>query len=167
MNVYIDELIQRYRRKGILVDTNILLLYCIGAVNKNEISIFKRTKQFVPEDYDTLLGLLNNFESIVTTPNILTEVSNLSGQLKDNLKLTYFNFFKENIKLLKEEYVPSLQAANIPEFSRFGLTDAAIINHAKGKYLVLTEDFHLSQYLQHEGIDAINFNHLRPFFWKT
>ena len=48
-------------------------------------------------------------------------------------------------------------------FPRFGLTDTAILLAAKGKYLVLTDDFPLAQYLQTEAIDVINFNHVRKW----
>ena len=86
MSNYIIELLQRYRGKGVLLDTNILLLYFVGAFNPEEIPRFKRTKMFTVEDHDTLVGILGYFEKIVTTPNILTEVSNLSGQLAEHLK---------------------------------------------------------------------------------
>lgn len=48
-------LLAKYSTKGILIDTNIFLLYLIGSVNRKRISRFKRTIQFVPEDYDLLL----------------------------------------------------------------------------------------------------------------
>lgn len=47
----IDSLWARYRQKGILVDTNILLLWFVGAVNRDRISQFKRTQKFSPEDF--------------------------------------------------------------------------------------------------------------------
>ncbi len=46
-------------------------------------------------------------------------------------------------------------------FSKFGLTDSAIIELVKEKYLVLTDDAILFQYLEKNRIDVINFTHLR------
>ena len=46
MTNYLDSLFARYRQKGILVDTNILLLLFVGSVNRKRISQFKRTQQF-------------------------------------------------------------------------------------------------------------------------
>jgi uncharacterized protein YaiI (UPF0178 family) len=46
-------------------------------------------------------------------------------------------------------------------FARFGLTDAAIANAAQRPMLVLTDDLPLYQTLVHQGVDAINFNHIR------
>jgi hypothetical protein len=71
----IESLFSRYRQKGVLVDTNILLLYFVGATNRERISRFNRTQNFIPEDYDLLLQVLGYFQTIATTPNILTEVS--------------------------------------------------------------------------------------------
>lgn len=167
MTDYIVALLQRYRRRGALVDTNLLLLYFVGSFDQKEIPKFKRTKGFATEDYSTLLRLFEHFEKIVTTPNILTEVSNLSGQLAEYLKLDYFTVFAHGIILLDEHYSPSADIAKTEEFRQFGLTDAGIsCLAAKGNYLVITDDFRLSQYLQKKGIDALNFNHIRPIYWK-
>lgn len=76
---YTTSLIKSYKQRGILIDTNILLLWFVGSVNRQRISKFNRTEKFEPEDYDLLLRLLEYFfPKIVTTPNILTEVNSLS-----------------------------------------------------------------------------------------
>ena len=161
----IDQLIQRYKQTGIFVDTNILLLYFIGAFDQNLIPKFKRTRQFTVEDHTILVRILDFFDKVVTTPNILTEVSNLSGQLGEPAKSHYFKKFSSDITLLEEEYVASKDVADMQEFVRFGLTDTGIVHLTKGKYLVLTDDFPLSQYLQSAGVDVINFNHIRIAYW--
>lgn len=161
----IDQLIQRYKQSGIIVDTNILLLYFIGAFDQNLIPKFKRTRQFVVEDHATLLRILGIFDKVITTPNILTEVGNLSGQLGEPVKSEYFKKSASGISLLEEEYVASQDVADMQEFVRFGLTDTGVIHLTRGKYLVLTDDFPLSQYLQSTGVDVINFNHIRSAYW--
>jgi len=70
------------------------------------------------------------------------------------------------LQVLQEEYVPSA-AALANRWARFGLTDAAIATIAKNGYLVLTDDFPLSQGLQNEGIESLNFNHLRDAHSRT
>ena len=45
------QLLKKYQSKGILVDTNILLLWLVGRVNQKRISRFNRTKKFLPEHY--------------------------------------------------------------------------------------------------------------------
>jgi rRNA-processing protein FCF1 len=162
---YFDELVKRYCRTGILLDTNILLLYFVGTFNEDEITRFNRTKMFTPEDYSTLVKILSRFDKIITTPNILTEVSNLSPQLEGHLKSSYFELFARRIAVFDEHYVPSIEIARTDEFKRFALTDAAIFCLAKTKYLVLTVDLPLCNSLQKNGVDAINFNHIRVYNW--
>ena len=162
----IRKLIALYANKGILIDTNILLLYFIGSFNRTLISRFKRTLQFTLEDYDTLLFLLYHFEKLITTPNILTEVSNLSGQLGEPTRTSYFQFFAEGITKMDERYINSAQVVEKEPFDKIGLTDMGILEISRKQYLVLTDDFQLSQTLQTKDIDVINFNHVRVLGWE-
>ena len=82
MNQQINEIFDRYQQSGILIDTNILLLYFVGSYDIQQISRFKRTKKFVVEDYKLLTRIWNSFKKIVTTPHILTEVSNWGKDLR-------------------------------------------------------------------------------------
>jgi hypothetical protein len=162
----IELLIGKYAQKGILIDTNILLMYVIGSYDKELIPRFKRTSEFAIEDYDTLLSLLVHFERHVATPNILTEVNSLSGQLGEPARSECFKLFAEKVLLIDEQYIESRLITNKEGFIKFGLTDIGIMSLAKGKYLVLTDDFRLSQFLQTRGSDVINFNHVRLFGWS-
>ncbi|MHC5611470.1 MAG: PIN domain-containing protein [Nostoc sp.] len=74
MKSLIASLVRRYCQKGILIDTNILLLFLVGSVNQERINKFNRTQQFIPEDYKLLLAFIGSFQKLVTTPNILTKV---------------------------------------------------------------------------------------------
>lgn len=159
--IEISALLARYYTKGILIDTNILLLYLVGRVNRERIPRFKRTAQFIPEDYDLLLQLVNNFQKIITTPSILTEVNSLANQIGEPERSQCLNIFAWLISQIDEEYLKSSIIVNSDIFSRFGLTDCGITSIAKNKYLVLTDDLKLSLYLKAIGIDTINFNNLR------
>lgn len=164
----LSESIQRYRTTGVLVDTNILLLLFIGSVDRRLIERFKRTmaRGFEASDYELLTSFLKLFEDrVVTTPHILTEVSNLAGQLGSQ-KQRFFSYFAKGISQLIEHYKPSADLARAVSFAKFGLTDTAIIDLVKGQYLVLTDDFRLSNYLGKQGVDALNFNHLRFDNWR-
>src|ERR1039458_1874586 len=63
---------------GLLVDTNLLVLYAVGTVNRNRIETFKRTRQYTMDDYDLLVRMLGNFEHLYTVAHVLAEVSNLT-----------------------------------------------------------------------------------------
>jgi hypothetical protein len=73
---------------ALLLDTNLLLLLFIGG---KDISLIKKAKTlaaYTEEDYELLqeLASLNRFTVLLTTPHIITEVSNLLGKERDDIK---------------------------------------------------------------------------------
>lgn len=160
---YVIQMIGRY--KGLLIDTNLLLLYFIGMYDPDRIQRFKRTMAFTVDEFHLLATLFGSFDKIITTPSILTEVSNFSRQLPKNLHSNFFSDFATRIPMLEEHYTDSGAISASEHFTRFGLTDSGIVDTVKGNYLVLTDDLPLFGYLQNLGIDAINFNHIRALAW--
>jgi hypothetical protein len=157
----IKTLIQRYANRGAFVDSNLLLLLIIGTIDENIIAGFKRTQKYTVEDYHALANLLAPFSMLCTTPNVLTEVSNLGNALKSERKSLFFNLLSRHIKTLDERYFPSEQIAHSPEFIKFGLTDSVLIKLSIQGILLVTDDFPLAQYAERAGADVINFNHIR------
>jgi len=161
----IKRVIAVYRDKGVLIDANLLVLFVVGLFDKRLISNFKHTKQFTPEDFKTLEAFLDNFKVFITTPNIVTEVSNLCGHLHEDKREGYSKVFSSLIKNLKEHYIMSAEVCEMKEFFKLGITDAGVVRLADKDFLVLTDDFALSQALQKQGISVFNFNHLRLLGW--
>lgn len=165
MSVENLERITRHRGKPILIDTNILLLYFVGGYDRTLIGRFKRTKAYTPDDYDLLLRVVPLFRNILVTPNILTELSNLAGQLDKGTAIDFFERFADEVQTVDERYVESIEAAGHVRFPRLGLTDATIHLLAAERILVLTDDLRLAGTLEADGFDVINFNHLRWMNW--
>ncbi len=165
MRRYTKRLINKYNNKGILIDTNILLLHFIGNYDPNYIPLFKNTSKYVPNDYKTLQVLFGMFSQVYTTPNILTEVSNLAGQLESSRRKKVFQDMQDSIRILKEEYVQSKEVTTDPYFATIGLTDSGIKALSEKGILILTDDFRLSQILQSQKLDVINFNHIKVYNW--
>lgn len=167
MNQDVERLVSIYARKGLLIDTNILLLYYVGYVNRERIARFKRTKQFLPEEYDLLVNFIRTFSKLVTTPNILTEVSNFINQLKEPERSQCYALLAESTEIIQENYVPSLKIVKQGwGFQKYGLTDCSLVSLARDEYLVLTNDLKVADYLQSQNVDTINFNHLRQLSWN-
>lgn len=162
MNPYV-QLVQRYVRTGLLIDTNLLLLYLVGILDRGRITTFDRTDKYTLEDFDTLNAIIGRFRNVVTTPHILAETSNLGGQLGGKLREAFFDVLAQATTVLDEQYVASRDA--MQGYRRFGLTDAGIMAIA-GTYLVITDDLPLSNYLLSTGVDVINFNWIRSYNWK-
>ncbi|MCA1630376.1 MAG: hypothetical protein LC785_04070 [Acidobacteria bacterium] len=162
----LEHLLIQYKSEGVLIDTNLLLLFFVGLYDPERIPKFKRTATFTVEDFQTLLGFFKFFGKVVTTPNILTEVSNLAGQLPEKLKQSFYPLFAQQLTLLEEHYATSAKLSSTEQFPRLGLTDSGIFDLSQNRYLVLTDDFRLAGYLDSRGIDVINFNHIRPMNWS-
>lgn len=100
------------------------------------------------------------FTHIHTTPNILTEVSNLGKKAGEE----FYPILGEIINSLEEMLLASKDAVRSPLYGQCGLTDAGL--YALGsEHLVVTADFALYVSLRHKGIDAVNFNHVRTAAW--
>ena len=164
-NVIIKSLIVKYSNKGILVDTNVLLLYLIGNFDVKFITNFKRTSSYTQEDFFVLNKFIKCFKRRLTTPNILTEVSNLSPNCNNLRWRGYFENFKNEIEIVDEKYFQSNNLSKMDEFSFLGLTDSSIIKIAQQKYLVLTDDLPLYDRLQKQKLDAVNFIHIKTANW--
>jgi hypothetical protein len=166
VNEHVEQVLTRNRNKGALIDTNLLLLLFVGSVRRELIGNFKRVNKFAVEDYDTLFNVVNYFGKVFTTPNILTEVSNLAGQLSGTDRDDCFQNFSKTLTLLEETYIPSKSVAESGSFKKFGITDAGIAQFAVDHHLVITDDLPLYHFLTTSGYDALNFYHLAPINWK-
>jgi hypothetical protein len=155
-------LIEKYSSKGALIDSNLLLLIAVGIYNRTRIASFKRTTQYTVRDFVLIIGLFDNFRRRVTTPHIITEVSNLARQLSEAEHKAVSAVLKFLIENTLEIYAPSVTLTENGLFPSLGITDCAILQASEG-VLVLTDDFRLSNVLSSLGRDVININHIRHF----
>lgn len=161
MSAELGRLVAAYRQHGILVDTNILLLFFVGSYEPNWITKFKRTYQFNERDYQLLVSFLAAFERRITTPHILAEVSNLAGQLPHAVRYPFYQVYAALLDRLFEVHAAAAEIAQLPNFPRLALTDSGIELVARGRYLVLTDDAPFGGHLRGAGVDAITFAQLR------
>jgi hypothetical protein len=155
-NQYLLGLIRKYKKKGLFLDTNILLLYIIGSLDKSLIRNTKSTAMFDARDYEKIKVFIDYFDIKVTSPHVLTEVSDLLGESSNYQKLlkTFINFSIE-------KYKTSAEIAENKSFSKFGLADSAILEISKGSHLIFTADNRFYGYLNSIGVDALNFDSLK------
>jgi rRNA-processing protein FCF1 len=162
----VASLLAKYASSGVLLDTNILLVYLVGRYSVEKIERFKRTNTFTRKDFQFLSGFVRQFHRIVTTPHVLTEVSNLAAHLEEPDRRSCFATFREELSVLHEISHPAVVISqNNSAFERLGITDVAIPAAAGQKYLVLTDDLLLHHSLWDNGVEAINFNHIRLSGW--
>jgi hypothetical protein len=147
--------LEKFHGKRLLLDTNLLLSYFMGC--------FYRVNQQVPrhgafqeDEFLLLAQTIEHFKKagrVLTTPHLLTEVSNLSKGLKEN-RAAFLGFIRHMIRDLDERFDQKrLGAAHLSErdcFLRFGLADAAVIDLTHDPLLILTNDKPMARYLQNE-----------------
>jgi hypothetical protein len=158
-------LIEKHRSKGALIDANLLVLYLVGKTNKRRARDFKPGDDFEIEDLDLLEQLVAYLGKPITTPHILTEVSNLA-KLHGKELSAFRQGYKALVEQMDEFYDESRAVVADASFMPLGLTDAAIAMLSRRNLLVLTLDLDLWLTLQRRGVDAVNFNHLRALNWR-
>jgi predicted nucleic acid-binding protein len=150
---------------GLLVDTNLLVLYVIGTVTRNRIETFKRTRQYTKGDFDLLIRALGNFEQLYTVAHVLAEVSDLTD-LQGAERRQARHVLKQTISLLNEPEMSSTRAAEDLLYQDLGLVDAAIGAVARAhNCTVLTDDLDLYLRLSRDRVNVFNFTHLRARAW--
>lgn len=161
-----DQLFARHRGKNILLDTNLLLVFLTGEIGVQFFERFDRVSKYTIQDYELIVQILSSFRVLVTTPHILTEVSNLANKLSGSYRrdwyanLAAFVMSDEQEIGVRETWVPAKRLAALPEFLDFGITDSAV-GELVSNALVVTDDFRLSGALRNKGIDVLNFKELR------
>ena len=158
---------ERYKPKGILIDANLLLLYLVGTYDQRLIGDGKYNKlsKYTIEDYEILIRLKSLFRRTVTTPHVLTEVSNLVGDMPERLKMQCFDKFCEVLSDFEELAEPSFEAAQRTEFRFLGLTDTVLAKVSE-QFLIVSDDGRFIANLNGSGLDALNFNHLRQHLFQ-
>lgn len=97
----------------ILIDTNTLLVFLVGLMNPALIERKKRIKMYNAEDFENLLSFItskigNDYQKIITLPNVWTEVDNLLNHANLGIdggnKFTYIQELKKLIFTTTEQY---------------------------------------------------------------
>lgn len=161
-----ERLFAHHRGKTVLLDSNLLLVLLSGALGTRIFKTFKRISEYQFSDYELLTRLLGSFSILLTTPHILTEISNLAESLTGTYRRDWDTNFvalvrSEKTRIgVREKWTSAAELSERPEFLPFGLTDTALAELST-EALVLTEDYRLSGFLKSRGIPVLNFSDLR------
>lgn len=168
MSSYDEVLVERYMGKGLLVDSNLLLLHLIGCYDLGLIINGNLTKlsQYSEEDFNILQRLINLFPKTVTTPHVLAEVTNLASDLPESTRVSCLGKFVPIFSNFDELEVDSFELAGRQEFCYLGLTDTALAKLSTD-YLIVTSDARLIGRMNLMGLEGLNFNHLRSHLLRA
>ncbi len=162
--VYAEVLIEKFRRRGLVFDSNLLLLYLVGLHDRSLIGDgkYNNLSKYTSEDFNILVRFRGLFSRAVTTPHVLTELSNLANDFPQAIKIKCFASFQKTFAQLNEISVSSLQASRRLEFNFLGLTDC-VLAELTPDFLMVSDDARLVNKLGLSGPQCLNFNHLRGY----
>jgi hypothetical protein len=151
--------------ESLILDANLLVLLVVGSVDERQVPSFKRTRAYTREDFRLLIGHMAQFGTLVVTPHILAEATNLLDDLKEPLRTTAFLFLRELISRSEERFEASVELAGRRQFVRLGLADTAVHSVSEAGAALLTADLDLYLAASATSQHAVNFNHLRSGAW--
>ena len=150
--------------RSLALDSQLLLLYVVGATSRGYIEKHKRLKAYTVADFDLLLVLLGDCSQLLLTPNTLSETSNLVDHIAEPARGRIYAVFKAMLSQpeFEERYEPSRQVAMQEELPRLGLTDCTLLSLCvERRTPLLTADLQLYLAALRRGGEVVNFNHLR------
>lgn len=152
----------------LILDTPILLLFLVGSYDSDYIKNFKRTQKYTTQDYQKIKRIINQFEKVYITPQILAEISNLSFEIDSNRLGLYMKNLINQLRSYSEKYISmTILLEKYDLLSKIGFTDLATLEAAnKQDFYILTDDFPLSQRARKLGYQALNFTQLRGYEWS-
>lgn len=146
-----------------MLDTNILLLWLVGNVDATLLLTFKRVQSCEERDIALLERLLRPFQRMITTPHILTEVSNFVDQSPVHRRAKLVEALRDFIENHAEIFEAATELSSRSEFNLLRLSDTALISLSSNA-VVITTDFHLSERIASQGGQAINFSRARSSY---
>ena len=99
---------------ALVLDTNLLILVVVGRGAPELIARHKNLKTFSLEDYQNVRRHVARASRLLATPHILTETSNLLGQIGEPDRrrvLAAFAAIINDIEIIDEIHVPARRAA--------------------------------------------------------
>ena len=149
-------------KQRLLIDSNILALLAVGTTSRSYVLRHKATKAYSIEDFDLLMNLCSQYREIVFTPHTLTETSNLLCRgVLEPARTEIMKVLQLMIDRTDEVSLSSSIAAQLPEFLRLGLTDAALISLSDETLCMATDNLDLFLAASAAGHAPTYFTYLR------
>jgi hypothetical protein len=147
---------------AVAVDTNLMLLLVVGRTRRDFIPKHKRLKAYAESDFDLVANMLKDVETVLTTPNVLTEVSNLLVQgVLEPLRSQLLETFSLFVTAMNEQYYPSRSTIAYDGFARLGLADSTWLCLLDVDSVLITDDRELTCHAQARGIHVLNIDALK------
>lgn len=153
--------------RRVLVDSELLVLLCVGLEDPNRIRTTDVTKAFSEADFVGLTHLLSAAHELVLTQAVLAEASNHLDR-KEWSRSALLGGLARLIQKTPEVVVLSKTVAGHPYFPALGFADSALWVCALDEdCTVLTKDRRLAGLLRVAGVRVVNFNDFRHLWMAS
>lgn len=128
--------------QNVALDSNLLVLYCVGVSRPEKIGSHKRLRPYRKEDFNNLRRIMSGAENLVIISYSIAEVSNLLD--KDALwQSVYLPVLRELVGASKEIVPDSARVLRERTTEWLGVTDSAWLHLLDDDTLFLTSDSRL------------------------
>lgn len=145
----------------LLLDSNMIVLYCVGRVRRELVGEHRRTREYSEDDWNSLSSIIDVSRSISISSYSVAEASNLAENASHSIVV--LDSLAKFVKRAEEVHTPVREAVEHSAFLRLGATDCALLCElAKNSSLLLmTKDLKLSLEAARLGLQVVNFAHLQ------
>lgn len=145
---------------NLLLDTNLLVVVVVGLTDVRLVGTHKRTKAYTRQDYEILAGLVEAAETLVTTPHVLAEVSNLLGD-DDPRGCALQRTLRDLVFGNEERYEHASVVCRHDAFERLGMADCGVLSVLDNRTHLVTADLGLYLRAAAEFPHVTNYTHVR------
>lgn len=156
------EFLRACTTKGILIDSNLLILLAVGGRDPSYIPSHPKTSSYTKDEYDFLVRLIKLCnQRIFVTPYLLAEVSNHTIDDDRQGNNPYYAIARKIVESAEEAYHHKDNILSLPELRYLGFSDVSILRAVEDiECAVITNDGKLYSKLLEKGCNAV---HLQTF----
>lgn len=128
--------------RKVALDTNLLVLFCVGSLGRARLESNKRTRGFTLGDFRSLSSFLEGADKLVTLPYVMAELSNLLDKERD-WPTAYVPLIRQLLHECEELTVAAKDVFATAPIDWLGLTDAAWIALLDDETILVSADARL------------------------
>lgn len=159
----------RAENDGLIIDTNLLIVYFIGRFDQNQLEHCNSTKGYNLEDVAIIAEVLKSFTYRLVFPNQLTETSNqVFRDLKRGQKRDFVKWLRNYFEELTEKYIPTEAAIERYYALDHDLADCVVLHHLENtdkNFFVFSEDGPLANQAHSFGHDSKSMAEIQSKRW--
>jgi len=165
---YWEKIESKCRAKGILLDTELLLLLCVGIYKPQLVEKSKITNKYSLDDFNMVANIAAQYSPLYVSPHVLAEFSNHSDKLGSKIMREFYSSIKIILKKQFEVFIPKDVIIDEDYMPALGFADVSMMRICEEKRCVLfTSDWQLCGICESKALDVVNFNHILGTKWLS